>query len=370
MKFDLHIGAPVHCKDKHYGKLAKVVVNPETQTVSDLIVRRGLIRREERVVPVSAVAKATPTEIELDLYSDEVSNYPVYRETEVKLPSYSRQMASASGGLGPQYGPTTYESTTTVTRTRLRDGVAAGKEIIGRSTGVENKADSLGHVDHVVIDTKSGEITEIIMRKGTIPSYYVISTESINEIHEKYVLVSFSKEDLSTLPHYAPRPDDEIQHDLCESLLTERTPAFRRVEPTVSNGSVRLAGFVPSAPVKRHAEELAYLIPGVIDVQNDLVVGDGGVGNGTGNAAGHVDKTETITHRLQNNGDLCTRLSTALATDSRTKNTVFEVIEDRGIVTLQGEAGDAKTRAAAEEIAAGQPGVASVVNEIRIRTAA
>jgi hypothetical protein len=66
--------------------------------------------------------------------------------------------------------------------------------------------------------------------------------------------------------------------------------------------------------------------------------------------------------------ELATRVAVALFNDERTGEAIIEVIDDRGIITLQGQVEDAQTRRAAEEIAAGQPGVISVVNAISVNS--
>jgi osmotically-inducible protein OsmY len=149
-------------------------------------------------------------------------------------------------------------------------------------------------------------------------------------------------------------PEPHVRSDLIvQHLLAESAPAFHGIKPVVAGGSVRLTGSVPSAAAKLHAEELVYLIPDVIDVHNDLVVGS---------VSGKKGEPKVI----QNNEKVVVRLSHALASDARTKNAVIEVIEDRGIVTLQGAVADAKMRAAVEEIASRQSGVTVVVNELAI----
>jgi len=60
------------------------------------------------------------------------------------------------------------------------------------------------------------------------------------------------------------------------------------------------------------------------------------------------------------------RVTNALLEDPRTKETVFEVVNDRGIVTLTGTVDSDETRQAAEEIARQQTGVVSVVNELKV----
>ena len=65
--------------------------------------------------------------------------------------------------------------------------------------------------------------------------------------------------------------------------------------------------------------------------------------------------------------DRATRVATALFEDVRTSDAVIEVIDDRGVITLQGEIDDPETRDAAEAIAAEQLGVISVVNSLQIK---
>lgn len=60
------------------------------------------------------------------------------------------------------------------------------------------------------------------------------------------------------------------------------------------------------------------------------------------------------------------RVQAALSRDPRTQNAVIEVIDDRGVIILQGDVQSPEMRQAAEEVAAAQPGVTSVVNELMV----
>lgn len=65
--------------------------------------------------------------------------------------------------------------------------------------------------------------------------------------------------------------------------------------------------------------------------------------------------------------DLAAQVAMALFEDPRTSEEVIEVIGDRGVITLEGEVDDSETREAAEEVAAEQDGVISVVNSLKIK---
>ena len=78
-KFDFNIGATVHCKNGKCGKLQKIVVDPESMEVTDLIVSKGLILTEDRVVPVSDVDRATEDYVMLSVNDTQLEEYPEYR---------------------------------------------------------------------------------------------------------------------------------------------------------------------------------------------------------------------------------------------------------------------------------------------------
>ena len=61
-----------------------------------------------------------------------------------------------------------------------------------------------------------------------------------------------------------------------------------------------------------------------------------------------------------------TRIGDALAVHPATKDAIIEVINNRGIITLEGEVPDAETRQKAGEIAKNQLGVIAVTNALKI----
>lgn len=64
--------------------------------------------------------------------------------------------------------------------------------------------------------------------------------------------------------------------------------------------------------------------------------------------------------------ELTQSVTKALIQDKRTKDAPIEVINQNGILTLKGHVKNDKIRKAAENIAMQQPGVISVINELKI----
>lgn len=342
MEFDFHIGAQVHCTDGHCGKLVKVVVDPTTQRVTDLIVEKGFLLKHDRVLPVSVVERATEKDIFLNIRSNELERYGEYREYYIKEPS--PDAASRSSRTDWEMG---VPQVVPMIRRRVREGIATGKAVIERATDVDNLEKTIGHVDHILADRESGQITHLVMRRGLIPEHVVVPMHLVERVDEDAIFTSVTQEELKELPRYKARSDEEVLANLRQRLAT--SSEFRAVTATAAEGIVRLNGQVRSQAARSHAEELAREVEGVIEVDNALLV---------------VDKEETMPANEAAN--VVAQVSVALATDPRTRNAVIEVIDDRGLVTLKGQVNSPSARQFAEDVAAGQPGVTGVVNELLI----
>ncbi len=64
--------------------------------------------------------------------------------------------------------------------------------------------------------------------------------------------------------------------------------------------------------------------------------------------------------------ELANRVAQALNEDPRTEDAIIEVIDENGMITLDGEVDSMETRSAAKEIAAAQPGVTTVVDLLKV----
>lgn len=344
MKLDLPLGAQVYCQDEPCGKLVKVVVDPATQQVTDLIVEKGLLLKHAYVLPVVTVDRMDGHDLYLTVHSAELSHYPEYRETTVREPAAG--VTPARGALSAELGMGA-EPTVPLVRKRLREGIATGKTVIGRKTEVDTLHGAIGYVDHILMDTQNGKIAGVVMRKGLFPEYVVIPLEEIGEVSTESVFVDLSQDELAALPRYHPRSPAEILAAV-QQQLQEGWPAFTGVEAACTGGVVHLTGYVQSKALAYHAAELAQVVDGVFDVQNELV----------------VDPAFTPGERGAETVDLARQVHHALLADPRTAHAVIDVVKDRTTIILQGKVADVATRQAAETIARQQLGVTAVDNEL------
>lgn len=293
--FDFHIGAQVHCTDGPCGKLVKIVVDPKTQQVTELIVEKGFLLKTDRVIPVSAVASATEQDVHLNVDSDDVAGFTEYREVTVKEPAPDaggyRTMANSGSAFGAYSEPHV-----PMIRKRLREGITAGKAVIDRKSGVENLDKTLGHVDHVIVDGETGKISHLVMRSGLFAEYHLLPIEVVEEVGDD-IFVLLSREELAALPRYEPGAGVDLQSEeqLLNTLETEpltlapdeqmpdvttrvltalsADPRTQRavIEVICDRGVITLQGEVDSFKTRSAAEEIAAREAGVTRVHNELI---------------------------------------------------------------------------------------------------
>jgi hypothetical protein len=81
-------------------------------------------------------------------------------------------------------------------------------------------------------------------------------------------------------PEYYQRPDKFIYEDVCDAMMMHGYLDARHIKVNVNDGQVILEGKVSSRQSKRLAEDLAFDIWGVKDVQNRLQIEDHNQGAG------------------------------------------------------------------------------------------
>ena len=193
--------------------------------------------------------------------------------------------------------------------------------MIERGTPVHNFSKKIGSVDHMLVDTGSGELTHLVVDTGLFSNSVVLPITHADRVDDDGIFVNINEKDIDQLPEYSPRDDDEILADLRERLKTEEFLAG--IDIRVENGVLTMHGSVPDVQTKRRLEYAARTIEGVVEVENKL--------------------------RPRNVMD--SEVLAALANDPRTEFAVIEVIEDRNLVTLRGQVDSVEIMQAAIEIA-------------------
>lgn len=339
--YHLKIGAPVFCRDKKIGRLRRVVTNPETNRVTDLVVQIGLLLPTERLVPVTAVEGAKEDKIRLAFDSEHLEDFAEYhpekKQSALEYPSRSDQMVGPLKVHATRYGLPLTRGIVPRIRHTIPVESDLDQVLVERGTQVESLHKTIGRVDHLLVERESQKITHLVVNQGLFGRSIVIPANLVEDIAPDRILVMADEDELEQLPGYVPRDSAQILTEL-QSRLLEASFDLMAVKATIlSNGMVQLTGVVPDEKAKQKAAQIAWEVDGVLEVANLL-------------------ETDSIIEM---------RVRNALADDQRVRSIEdIRVISRQGLVTLEGEIADPEQRTAAEEIAVRQPGVFTVANAL------
>lgn len=342
-RLDFPIEAHVHCGEQECGHLWKVVVDPYTNRVTELIIVLGVMEQESYVVPVSAVRETTEEGIVLAIDAPDLEQFPPYRERDFvevvgadlrETTAYTTDEAvkrvSPFGMIYPRpiYPRIWHE---------VHEGISADETVIERGTPVQNAEGTIGQLDHVLVDAETAEITHVVVDTGFFGQSLVIPATALQEVNENGLTVNLSNEELRELPRYARRDQADIRAEL-EDRLREADigPAECLIE--LEDGSLRLSGIVADATTRERAEDIARSVPGIIDVQNDLDT--------------DTDIQARVTIAVEELGDIAPAS--------------VDIVSEQGIVRLRGQVPTAALRQQVERISSSQRGVRRVVNHLEI----
>ena len=212
-QFDFYIGAKVKCQDKHCGELAGIVVDPETQRMTGVIIKEGFLLPQNRVSPISQVQGAIGEEIYLSLRSDEFDFYPEYRVEEYEEPA-AGLAASPPSVPSPQnfqqYGMV--EPVVPMVKKLVQKGIVPGQVVIKQGMAVRNFGGEIGKVERVIADSKSAAITHLVVRRGLIFSeQLMVPISAVESIAEGNISVSCTSQEVELLPLYNEKELDLIR---------------------------------------------------------------------------------------------------------------------------------------------------------------
>jgi sporulation protein YlmC with PRC-barrel domain len=177
---DLALNAAVRCSDGSGGQITRIILNPLTKKVTDIVVRGPSRLGAERLVPVEEIVTATPEEVTLQLTRKALSRMQRFITHEF----VPQQDTSMSGGAAATfYWPYSIPARDTLDVTH--PAIPPEELAVRRSDRVEAIDGQIGHVDALLIDPQTEAITHLILREGhlwgrrelTIPISQIVAIE-------------------------------------------------------------------------------------------------------------------------------------------------------------------------------------------------
>lgn len=198
-------GASVYTSDgDKAGHLHRVVIDPESNEVTHIVVQKGFLNNEDKVVPMEKVASAMQDEITLlcdsaelkEMSPLEISNYVPARIAYDQGP---HTFAVPGMYWDSPDAPSEY-SVAEESRHTIEDNLVALKE--GASV-VSADDKQLGNVERVLVDPASGEATHFVISQGLLlKSRKVVPIQLVDLLEDDKVYVDLRGQEVKDLPSY------------------------------------------------------------------------------------------------------------------------------------------------------------------------
>jgi uncharacterized protein YrrD len=204
------------------GRIDRVVIDPKSDELTHLVVKKGFLFTTDKVVPIEHVETTTEDRVELKAGPGDPDDFPDFEETHYlpldKTNTAAPQDPSRIGPLAWYYPlPRSawwrtqmgtypgYSQPPYVRKTELNipdDTVALeeGAKVISR------EGDHVGDVERVYAEEEEQRVTHVLVSQGLVSkTRKLIPTMWVKRVFEDEVHLSISKNFVENLPEYAPQ---------------------------------------------------------------------------------------------------------------------------------------------------------------------
>ena len=170
---NLDIGAEVLGPDGKLGTLTQIVIEPQEERITHVVVARGGLHPWEKVVPMDRLERTEGTRVWTDLRLEDMETLPDYIAFVGTAPGPTSPSEVPLGDLSPAgllwpsnvlgwYLP----SHQAQTPAHLQANLPPGTHGLKSGTVVHCRDGRIGRLDEVLYDEASGRATSMIIRKG------------------------------------------------------------------------------------------------------------------------------------------------------------------------------------------------------------
>ncbi|MCE7982776.1 MAG: PRC-barrel domain containing protein [Caldilinea sp. CFX5] len=210
--------------DQHVGGVDRVVINPGTKEVTHIVVRRGVLFIEDKVVPVRLINSTTEDAVRLRVRAAALENLPRFEESyyltpeEVTLHDYETGYARPlywypPVGIGWDLGYYTgYEAEPYAVHVEQN----IPKDTVGLKEGariVASDGEAVGHLECVFTDEKN-RATHLLVKAGWLfATQKLIPVHWIRTVDEDEIQLTVNAGVLALTPGYHPHQTNQEAAD-------------------------------------------------------------------------------------------------------------------------------------------------------------
>jgi hypothetical protein len=192
---DISINAQVSCVDGECGKTTRVILKPDREEITHLVVNNQSFPETEYLVTIDHVAESTVDQIRLNCSLEELSKMPIFDKLEY-VP------AIMSGFSGSPYSMWPYSAPMGVYISAEKEHIPEGELSIRHGARVNAVDGPVGRVDEFLVDPVNDHITHLVMREGHLwgQKDVTIPVGEIDHYKENTVYLKLNKQEIEKLP--------------------------------------------------------------------------------------------------------------------------------------------------------------------------
>jgi len=194
---------------KEAGHIERVVINPRTNEVTHLVVRHGLLQKQDKVVPITVVMAGRNGQLSVHVRSDDLELLPDYEEEQYVMadnleegepPSAVFLSPPYPGGVPgiANYGPHTVMKT----HLNIPDATVALKE---GAKVIAHDDKEVGHVAQVLTSNLADQVTHFLIGKGLlVKEHRLIPVGWVDRLSNDEVYLAIDSNTVERLPVVEP----------------------------------------------------------------------------------------------------------------------------------------------------------------------
>jgi uncharacterized protein YrrD len=215
-------GTQVITSDGHHvGTVDRVVINPETKGVSHIVVRKGFLVTEDKVIPIELISTTSADQITLEVDSNAVKELPPFHETHyvsfyTSPPTLDRPTGNteslywyppvgvaAWGGTGANFSQPALPVTPT-SSLHIEHNIPESNIALKEGARVISMDDKhVGNIEQVIADSSTHHVTHIVISQGLLlKEQKLVPAAWIKRIESDTVRLAVEAEFLDRLPGY------------------------------------------------------------------------------------------------------------------------------------------------------------------------
>lgn len=213
--YEFLLGAEVHGRDKSFGHLHKIVIEPNNWQVTHLIVERGLLLKQAKVIPAKHIQGADADGIQLSINADQWDGFHDYEETTVTKDISPAEATASSHSPVSQgiatigsaelphvapYAPRVDLPDAQTVQERVHLGVSEDDTVLDGDTVIAGEDKEFGRLSGITAEADSFYISTVITAQGQFISRpFQIASSSIKSLSNERIQVPLTSEQVTAL---------------------------------------------------------------------------------------------------------------------------------------------------------------------------